>query len=351
MNWRDRRLIGMAIGCGAIVLLLTGGSPAAAGVRQGLALCGEVVIPALFPVTAAALFLARSGGADALARLLAPVLSPLFRLPREACAVWLLSCLSGYPSGAALIGRLADEGAVDGRTAARMTTFCIHAGPGMIVAAVGAGMLGSAHAGWLLLGCHAAASLLIGAVGARLAPKPTSAPPRPTKREGVAGAFVGAVADACRQMLGLCGFVLLFSAAGAMLPAAVQKGLLPLMEITRGAAALAEGGCPLPLMAAALGFGGLSVQTQCLSLLGGKVRFWQILAGRALHAGVSAALCAGAVRLFPRAVETAASAPLLAGSGRGSVGAALAMLLTAATVLAAAAEKNGSSLSAKNVLK
>ncbi|MBP5618261.1 MAG: hypothetical protein J6X61_03835, partial [Clostridia bacterium] len=290
MNWKYRRLIGMAIGCGSIVLLLTGGSPATAGVRQGLTLCGEVVIPALFPVTAAALFLARSGGADALARLLAPVLAPLFRLPREACAVWLLSCLSGYPSGAALIGRLADERAVDGATAARMTTFCIHAGPGMIVAAVGAGMLGSVRAGWLLLGCHAAASLLIGAVGARFAPKPGKGPLRAAKREGAAGAFVGAVADACRQMLGLCGYVLLFSAAGAMLPAAGQRWLLPLMEITRGAAALAQGGCPLPLMAAALGFGGLSVQMQCLSLLGGKVPFGRLFAGRVLHAGVSASL-------------------------------------------------------------
>lgn len=351
MNWRDRRLIGMATGCGAIVVLLTGGSPAAAGVRQGLALCGEVVVPALFPMSAAVFYLARSGGAELLSRLLSPLLRPLFRIPKGACAAVLLSLLSGYPAGAALIARLRQEGTIDPATAARMTGFCIHAGPGMILLAIGAGMLGSAHAGWILLGCHAGASLLIGAIGARFAPRPEAAPDRPPVREGTADAFVGGVSDACVQMLGLCGYVLFFSAAGGFLPAWGQKWLLPLLEITRGSAALAQEGCPLPLMAGALGFGGLSVVCQCAYLLKGKVPFWRILAGRLLHGGVSAALCAVAVRLFPRAVPTAASADIVVGSRGGLIPATLAMLLTAVTVLAAAAEKKDTSLSLTNVIK
>ena len=352
MTWRAKRLIGMALGCGAVLLLLTSGSPAAEGVRQGLTLCGEVVVPALFPLMAAALFLARSGGADLLSGLLAPVLAPLFRIPPATCAAVLLSFLSGYPTGAALIGRLQRQGRIDGATAARMTGFCINAGPGMLLLAVGQGMLGSARAGWLLLGCHAGASLLIGVVSARFSPKVAPAPCPVRAAEGPADAFVGAVADACRQMLGLCGYVILFSALGGLLPPGGQRALLPLLEITRGAVALAQGGCPLPLMAAALGFGGLSVQFQAAAMLEGQVPFGRLLAGRALHGAVSAALCMGAVRLFPRAVEAAASAaPVVAGTRTGLVPATLAMLLTGATMLAAAAEKKDSSLLHTDVLK
>ncbi len=350
MNWKAKRLWGMALGCGGLAVLLTSGGLTGQGIREGLTLCGDVVVPALFPMMVAANFLARSGGADLLSRLLAPVLSPLLRLPRAACATVVLSFLSGYPTGAALVTRLRQEGQIDGATARRMTDFCINAGPGMILLAVGKGMLGSYQAGWILLGCHVLASLVIGGVGARWAPRPGNTPPAPSKTEGVADAFVNATADSCGQILTLSGFVLLFSGVAALLPPAWQVAL-PLLEVTRGTVALAQAGCPLPVMAAALGFGGLSVQFQALSQCRGGVRFSRILAARTLHAAVSAGLCAAAVRLFPRAAETAAGAPPLPGQRPELIPCALGMLLTAAAMLATAAEKNHSSLSCRNVVE
>ena len=344
MTWRAKRLVGMALGCGGVLLLLTGGGPAAQGVGQGLSLCGEVIVPALFPMMAAALFLARSGGAQGLSRLLAPVLSPLLRLPPAACAAVMLSFLSGYPTGAALVGRLARQGQIDRATAARMTGFCVNAGPGMLLLAVGRGMLGSARAGWILLGCHLGASLLIGAVGARFSPQGASAPSPDPAPEGPGEALVNAVADASRQMLGLCGYVLLFSAVSGLLPTPARRALLPLLEITQGAAALAQGGCPLPWMAAVLGFGGLSVLCQAAAMLEGQVPFGRLVAGRVLHGAVSAALCMGAVRLFPLGVEAAAQETVIAGTRTGLVPATLAMLLTGATMLAAAAENRKNTL-------
>lgn len=350
MSWKAKRLLGMALGCGGILVLLTSGGITGQGIREGLTLCGDVVIPALFPMMVAANFLARSGGADLLSRLLAPVLSPLLRLPKAACATVVLSFLSGYPTGAALVTRLRQEGRIDGATARRMTDFCINGGPGMILLAVGKGMLGSWQAGWILLICHLCASLLIGAVGARWAPRPKDAPFPPSNAEGIASAFVNATADACGQILTLSGFVLLFSGLAALTPPAWQVAL-PILEVTRGTLALAQAGCPLPVMAAALGFGGLSVQFQALSQCRGGVSFARIFAARTLHAGVSAALCALAVRLFPRAVETAAGSAPLFGQRPSLIPCAVGMLLTAATMLATAAEKNGSSLSKRNVVE
>lgn len=349
MSWKTRRLIGLLIGCGAVTALLVSGGLTGQGVRDGLLLCGDVVVPALFPMMVAAGFLARSGGADVLSRVLAPVLSPLFRIPAAACSGAVLSVLSGYPTGAALIARLQEEGRIDGATARRMSGFCIHAGPGMILLAVGKGLYGSMRAGWILMGCHVGASLLIGAVGARFAPKPNPAPvSRPAPHEGLADAFVNATADACRQMLTLCGFVLLFSALTGLLPVA-WRAVLPVFEVTQGAVVLAESRAPLPLMAAALGFGGLSVIFQAFSLGKGCFPLGRLLGGRILHAGVSAALCAAVMRLFPRAVETAASdVPRLA-QQPALIPCTVAMLLTAAAMLATAHEKP-SSLSVESVV-
>ena len=89
---------GTAIGCGlAMALLILDTATALSGMREGLQVCLETVIPSLFPFTVASLVLFK---------LKVPVLS-------QKAIIMLLSHLGGYPVGAKLIDTAYKEKEID----------------------------------------------------------------------------------------------------------------------------------------------------------------------------------------------------------------------------------------------
>lgn len=340
MSWKIRRIINVTLCCLALVILFTSSSAASDGIRDGLLLCAGVVIPSLFPFMVVSGFAVRSGVASALLRPLTAALSPLFRLPREACSAVVLSFFSGYPTGASLVAHLQETGTVDRATADRMMIYCVNAGPAMILFAVGNCLFGSSPIGWLLLFCHITASVLIGWITGRFGPKPQKSALLPEQREDGANAFVNATAEACRQMITICGFVTLFSAVMAVLPEGAGF-LFPVLEVTKGCAWLVSNGFGAPAVAAALGFGGVSVMFQVLSMSRGTVSLLRLLLSRLCHAVLSAALCAVLIRLLPAAAQAASNgAPISVGYRATMIPCTLAMLLTASTMLWTAAYKS-----------
>ena len=340
MSWKIRRMVNITLCCVGLVMLFTSSSQIAEGIRDGLMLCAQVVIPSLFPFMVMSEFASRTGSLSFLLRPLTKLASPLFRLPRQACESVLLSFFSGYPTGAALVSRLLKNGVIDPSTAARMMTYCVNAGPAMIVFAVGGCLLGSVKIGWILLACHLAASVIIGAVGARFSPAIKSTAHKPTQTEGLADAFVNSTASSCQQMLTICGFVTLFSAVLSALPK--EAGFLfPLIEVTKGCEWLASNGFGAPVIAAALGFGGLSVIFQVMRISQGCVSFVRLIISRLCHAALSAVLCALLIHLCPSVIETASNGvAVLAGYRTTMIPCTLAMLLTASTMLWTASCKN-----------
>jgi len=118
----------------------------------------------------------------------------------------------------------------------------------------------------------------------------------------------------------VCAWVVLFSALCALLqllPHALWPAiptLNVLLEVSSGSAAVVRAGMPLPVLCAALGWGGLAVHCQLL----GDIRktglplrlFW---VSRLLHGALAAALCSALLRWFP--IEMPAAA--MWGIGRG----------------------------------
>lgn len=340
MSWKIRRMVNVTLCCVGLVMLFTSSSQVADGIRDGLMLCAQVVIPSLFPFMVMSEFATRSGAADLLLKPLAKLLAPLLRLPPQACSSMLLSFFSGYPTGASLVARLIENKVIDSPTAARMMTYCVNAGPAMILFAVGSCMLGSIRVGWVLLACHLAASLIIGIITARFASAPQDAVTKHSQYEKGADAFVNGTAASCRQMLTICGFVTLFSSIMSVLPENAAF-LFPLLEVTKGCEWLAVSGYGAPIIAVALGFGGVSVMFQVLSMAKGCVSFVRLLLSRLCHAGLSAALCAILIHVFPASIEAASNGvAVFAGYHATMIPCTLAMLLTASTMLWTAACKN-----------
>lgn len=302
----------------SFVLIFSFGGNISEGIRTGLSLCGEIVIPSLFPFMVLSGFMMKSGAADAIGRILSKPSQILFKLPGCAGTAVLLSFISGYPVGAKCASDLYKSGKITQSQARRMLCFTVNAGPAMIVLAVGSGMLGSQKLGWVLLSVHIISALLIGIISARFSKDKIDESTFTVTKHGqnLADSFVESTSDAAISMLGICAFVVLFSAVinvfsqfGSFFP--------PLLEVTVGCESVISARSGLPVVSAVLGWSGISVHCQVMSSARAiKPRPLTFILSRACHAAVSYIVCTFAIKLMPETVEvisnnvTARSAPL-----------------------------------------
>lgn len=370
-----KKIIPALLSAGAITALLLFGADISQGVRCGLAVCGEVVIPSLFPFMVLANFIASGNGADYLSKPFSGAVKWLFRLPDKAVASVLLSFIGGYPVGAALASKLYTRREITLCDAECMLTFAVNASPAMVIFAVGNGMLGSAQLGALLYGVHILAAVINGIVFSRILnhmskSKATSTRNKtkkcsdraaeilyksasndnaadkydvlpPNLRKNIADRFVEATADASAAMISVCGCVMLF--AGIIASLGKWSFLAPFAEVTVGCAAAIKFG--LPAVAATLGFGGFSVIMQVMSLSKGIIRPSVLFFSRINHAVLSYLICKIALFLLPSAavavISTAVPSAAKALSITAPVSASL-MLLASVVMCSAAATKKRS---------
>ena len=281
----------------AAALLLLRPQKAASAVRAGLALCAGTVVPSLFPFFAAISLLLQLGAAEALGRLCAPIMRPLFRM-RGVCALPLLAgLLGGYPSGAKTAASLYAQGRITRQEAELLLGFCDNCGPAFLLGCVGAGVLGNPDAGLWLYAVHILSAILAGILlcrlsgdrgpvllGSALPAAPVSFPQ----------ALTSSVTGALASTLNVCAFVVFFQVLSALPPAPPPPLVLGILELVGGVASLTPGPGGFAAAAAIVGWGGLSVHCQAMSLAAPEgLSFRWHWAGKALQAVLSALLAAG----------------------------------------------------------
>lgn len=282
-------------------LLLYRPADAAAAVQQGLRLCAGTVIPSLFPFFVVVSLLLQLGLADGLQGLCAPVMRPLFHM-RGICVLPLLAgLLGGYPSGAGAAAGLYQQGSISRQEAELLLGFCDNCGPAFLLGYVGAGVLGNAGAGALLFLIHAVSALLSGMLLCRLCRDRGAVPAgkrRAVRTVSFPQALTASVSGAMQSMLNICAFVVLFRVLAALPPVPLSFPVLGALEMVSAAAALPAGRAAFPAAAAAVGWGGLSVHCQAMSLAApaGLSFRWHWL-GKAVQAALSF-LLASALRNF-----------------------------------------------------
>ncbi len=259
----------LLIGCiVAAVLLLMFPQAVQTGVRRGLAICGNILIPSLFPFLVLSGFWIRSGLASGVGRRMTPLMRHLFGFSGSAAAAMVIALIGGYPAGANAVAQLCEQGELEQAEAKRLLRCCVCAGPAFIIGGIGVGMLGSVEAGVRLLVAHWLAFLLV-ALTERSHSTPCKV--RGTVAESVGAAVAQSVHGAAQSLLSMCGFVLLASGILSLADALGGMSLPPVWrcifacvaEVSTGCVEAAEMGRTMPFfLGAALGFGGLSVHGQ-----------------------------------------------------------------------------------------
>lgn len=305
---------------------------AAQAAKTGLLLCGNLVVPALFPFFILSSLLVSTGGAARLGRLLAGGMGRLFHQEGASASALVLGFLGGYPVGAKTVCALYEEGFCDRNQAEHLLMFCNNSGPAFILGAAGSAIFHSASIGVLLLVIQVVSALLIGVL---FRPKT-----RPGRREGVQAeaprplsrCLTESVQQAANATVNICAFVIFFNVVLQLLegcgglgwgqtlltlchcPDTWQLALLSgVLELSNGVSALPSTPDGLIPAAFLLSWGGCSVHCQTLSFLTQQdISLRPYFIGKSLQGLISAALACLALRYVPLTQMTwaAAQAPL-----------------------------------------
>ena len=347
----------------ATVLLLRFPAAAATGVSRGLSVCGEVIIPSLFPFLVLTGLFIRTGAASRVGRRMGRITQRLFGVSPDGGVALLIGMIGGYPAGAVAVRELLDRREIDRREAARLLTFCVNGGPAFLIGTVGARLLGSAYKGVLLYAAHVLASLLLAIFTSK---RGESMPARlsPVRKTSFAAAFPAAIERALASVLTMSGFVLLFSALLTLTEASGVKDVLlfpftgskvasalytAVWEVSCGTMELVSCRIGNPLLAfllgTVLGFGGVSVSAQIGGMLSEHLAlgrsYWFGRLKHALLGGTLSALLFAWMPMPPQAISTAVSVDAVAGIQPFAVSAAASaavLLLCGGVMLCSAKE-------------
>lgn len=333
----------------AAAALLIFADGAAQGIREGMSICVDTVLPSLLPFLILSSFLGqlhipfrRNGLVDRVCRL-------LFHLRAEHAVRILLSFVSGYPVGLRSCAAAYSEGRIDDDEAAILSAFCLNAGPAFLITAVGRNMFHSASVGLILFISVSLSSVLTGVLASlprrghceKKTGRTIGAADR-NESGDMAERLIRAVNDAGRAVLGVSLWIIAFGAVRGVLSAAFgdfPEWLTVFAEVTDGCEVCATNGAPA-LAAAVCAFGGLCVHCQvlpCLKTI--KIKYRHFFKYRMIHSFLSYGLCRLLLGLSRVGVETLAAQDATPHRSFGALQIAL-LLLLCLSLIADTAPKN-----------
>lgn len=270
----------------SLALLLRRADVATNCMREGLSLCAYTVVPSLFPFMVLSELLVTSGAGE---WIIAPIARPLGKflgLSRAGCCAVILGLVCGFPVGARCSIVAYERGSISQDECERALACSAIPSSAFLISTVGATLWGDTKFGTQLYIISILSALLSGFllhVGQKHKQKreikETSAPP--TKLRFEAEMFSNAVRNATMSTLLICAYVVFFStltgAIGLILGRfganetthAILSAVLELSGGVNAAAGLANRPLATLLTGIAVGWSGISVHCQMLSLTDG----------------------------------------------------------------------------------
>lgn len=279
------------------------------GIRNGISLLGENIIPSLFPFIVLSSYVSGSNATDYIAHRLHKISYKIFSVNAYGFIAFIMGVIGGYPIGAKTTADFLLENKLSEKEARRVMLWCVNPGPAFVITAVGTYMAGSTLSGIILYLSCISSSLLIGLFHSFLCYSSKSEPgTAQIKTSPDKHLFIKAVADGSRSMLSICGWVLVFCGVSSITNAITDNKnvaifLNSLSEVTLGCKTGIEAGLSLPLICAVLGFGGFAVTAQVSPYLEKcGVSLKAFVAWRLVNGALSAFICTQLTKLFPQAI-------------------------------------------------
>lgn len=297
----------------AFIMLLIFPDTAKDAVIGGLETCGRIIIPSLFPFFVAVNLIVELGAIGRLCK--------VFRINSMKYAAFIIGITGGYPVGAAYIAESRNRGEISCEEASSLLIYCNNSGPAFIIGAVGTGVFHSTAAGLILYAAHILSAAVYGKLFCHVENSKSFA----FEEENSAvfsSALTAAVKKSAGSIINVCGFVLAFSVLIKMLNAgglisilggkmaklahtelhfnsALISGLFELGNSITEMQGLLPSPLNMALAAFILGWGGISVHFQTLSLISETdIKTARYIIGRFLIAIIGAIFSYTAATVF-----------------------------------------------------
>ncbi len=269
-------LNGAIVGCIIYMATIMIASPVdcIVAAENGLKICTNIVIPALFPFVFCGNMFISLGAARIMSRTLSKIMQPIFGVPGAGALALILGLVSGYPVGAICAASLYKSGECTKHEAEKLMRFTNNSGPMFVIGAIGVKMFKSYKIGVLMYIVHVLSAVLCGIIfrSEKTLMKETTLPPaRDSAEIKTAAPDIGAaIVKSVNTILMICGFIIVFSVFTAKIPDFVWRGYIySLFEITGGLSDLISYNNSLsiiPVVAFMTAFSGLSVVAQVYAI-------------------------------------------------------------------------------------
>ncbi len=235
-------------------------------VRQSLEACAYSIVPSLFAVMVLSTAISKSG---AVGRIFSGK-----RLNADVFTAFFLGNIGGYPVGAKLLSEAVSDGRLTKDEAAKASGFCYGAGPAFAAGIAGTAVFGDARFGLFALLANILANVTLYGVYL-LKNKVTTKKSYETRGGFSSSVMVESVASATSAMITVCSMIVFFAAIRAVLqmlfPSLLSNEFFPaLLEISNISRLGSCKGISLAIVAMLLSFGGLCVNLQVVSIIGGR---------------------------------------------------------------------------------
>ncbi len=277
------------------------------GAINGLIICSNIVIPSLFPFTVLSLFLFGCGFIKYFEVILNKFAKLLFRISGRNLTIFLVSFIGGFPVGARLIEEEYKLGNIDKKLGENMLAYCVNSGPAFIIIGVGSTILNNKELGIILFISNFLASFIIAFILRYQNKKSFSLKTEANKKQSISDVFVEATAKASTSIIGICGFVILFSTLIEVVMSlpitnVIRNLLCSLLEITNGTIICDKN---VYLIAFLLGFGGICVHFQILSVTKAlKPNYIKFLIYRIIHGFLTTFILFVILKIHPIIIPT-----------------------------------------------
>ena len=270
--------------CAVLLLVfafLTDQKDASSAISLSLCRCARSLIPSLFPCMVLSSLVGALGGGELLGKLFGGAFSFVFGISGPSASALILGFLCGFPVGASYAVSLYKNGSISKDELEKLIGLASVPSPAFTVNVVGSSLFDSKELGIALACAVIFSSFLCSLIfrGKRRTASSREMISLPPKKVSIASAFSSAISESALSMLRVCACVVFFSAVSAMLtkklPTSLGLAVSGFLEFSGGCDSVARSASPIafPLCAAILGWSGLSVHFQIISVCGDTVSY------------------------------------------------------------------------------
>ncbi len=264
-------MVSLMLICALFILMLIMPENFTESTYSAVLICLTSVIPSLFCFIVITKLIVSSGCAYLVGKAIGGIFFHITGLPGFCAGVYLLSFLSGFPSGVIAAADLYKNSVITKSDCEHLAAISNNTGPSLPVLLIGNAFWKNTRAGVYVFVIQILSSLACAFI-LRKQPSVKGEPHYPRMHSNLMKAVTDSVEGTVKSTAMLCAYVILFSAVSDLLTLTGIDQLnfiKPFIEIVSGARVLSKGASPGAFIAicSAISFGGLCVHMQAASVM------------------------------------------------------------------------------------